>query len=545
MRKILILVAVTLVTGSLFAGGLVTNTNHSALYTRLQSRNASTSIDAVYYNPAGLGKLGSGFYASINNQTVGQTKKVLSNYPYLSGTPKEYIGNVSAPLFPGVYAAFKTGKLAFSVGFNPIGGGGGAVYEDGLPSFEMQIADLVPMTYSKGFGTTAYSTDIYFKGSSIYFGYQANVTYAINNMISVAAGVRMVTAKNTYTGYMRDISINPNYPAFGAEYNGAMNLASDFFTDGAATLNTLAAGATQYVTGLQPIIDGGGGAVLLSNGTAVGLTSGQITQIQTILGAAGQTPTQIGGATIASAQTILGLAAPGFATNATQMTGYAAATQDIEVEAKQTGMGFSPVLSVNISPIDMLNIAIRYEFKTKLELTTALTDGKGGGVFTEGEKSIADMPALLAAGVEFKPIDKLMVTGSMEYFFDKNVDYDGSESVDVNMIDKNLIFLSLGGEYKVNDQLRISAGYGYSITGVNSDYANDQRFSTNSHSFGGGFGYRIMDMLDLNIGGQYTVNTEGTKSFSHMLGTNPIPVVETYNKNTWIVGIGVDLYFGL
>lgn len=545
MRKILFFVAGTLVTGSLFAGGLVTNTNHSALYTRLISRNASTSIDAVYYNPAGLGKLGSGFYASINNQTVGQTKSVLNNYSYLAGTPKEYIGKVSAPLFPGVYAAFKTGKLAFSVGFNPIGGGGGAVYDDGLPSFEMPISDLVPLTYANGFGTTQYSTDIFFEGSSIYFGYQANVTYAINDMISVAAGVRMVTAKNTYTGYMRNISINPNYPAFGTAYNGSMNLASDFFTDGSATMTALATGATAYVAGLQPIVDGGGGAVLLSNGTAVGLSTAQITQIQTILGAAGQTPAQIGGATISYAQAVLGAAAPGFTATAATLGGYAASTQDIEVEAEQTGMGFSPIVSVNISPVDMLNIALRYEFKTKLELTTALVDGKGGGVFTEGAKTIADMPALLAAGVELRPIDKLMVTASMEYFFDKDIDYDGSESLDVNMIDNNLMFICLGGEYKINDQLRISAGYGGSLTGVNSDYANDQRFSTNSHSFGGGFGYKLMDMLDLNIGGQYVINTEGTKSFNHMLGANPIPVMETYNKNTWIVAIGLDLYFGL
>ena len=540
MRKILFLFAGTLVSGSLLAGGLVTNTNQSALYTRLQSRNASTSVDAVYYNPAGLGKLGSGFYASVSNQTIGQTRSILNNYSYLTGTPKEYIGTVSAPLFPSVYAAFKTGKLAFSLGVNPIGGGGGAAYEDGLPSFEMPISELVPLTFANGFGTTAYSTDIYFKGSSTYFGFQANVTYAINNMISVAAGIRMVTAKNTYSGYMRDISINPNYPAFGTKYNGSMNLASDFFTDGSTTMTALATGATAYVAGLQPIITGGGGSVLLSNGTIVGLTSAQITQIQTIMGAAGQTTAQIGGATIAYAQAVLGAAAPVFTATSATLGGYAAATQDVEVEAEQTGFGYSPVVSVNISPIDMLNIAIKYEFKTKLELTTSLIDNKGGGVFTEGQKTIADMPALLAAGIEFKPIDKLMLTASMEYFFDKDVDYDGSETVNLNMIDKNLMFVSLGGEFKVNDQLRVSAGWGGSFSGVNADYQNDQRFSANTTSFGGGFGYRLMDMLDLNIGGQYTVNKEASKSLTRLT-----PITETYNKNTWIVAIGLDLYFGL
>src|SRR5450759_2257902 len=118
MRILLTFFAGTLITGSLLAGGLVTNTNQSAMFTRLQNRNASTGIDAVYYNPAGLTKLGDGFYASINNQTIGQTKTVINNYTYLDGTPKTYVGDVSAPVYPGVYLAYKIGKFAFSGGFN-------------------------------------------------------------------------------------------------------------------------------------------------------------------------------------------------------------------------------------------------------------------------------------------------------------------------------------------------------------------------------------------------------------------------------------------
>jgi long-subunit fatty acid transport protein len=537
MRKILIFFAGTLISGSLLAGGLVTNTNQSALYTRLQSRNASTAIDAVYYNPAGLGKLGSGFYASINNQTVGQTKSILNNYMYLAGTPKEYIGKVSAPLFPGVYAAFKAGKFAVSAGFNPVGGGGGAKYDKGLPSFETQIADLVPLLVSKGFPTTQYSADIYFEGTSIYFGYQANLTYEINKMISVAAGIRMVTAKNTYNGYMRNISVNPNYPAFGAAFNGSMVKAADFFTAGATTLNGLSSTATSLASTINTAIGGGTPANTPLSAMPAALVAG-VTQV---LGAAGINAT---GMNIGTASANLTGVAPVFTANATQMTGYAASTQNVEVDAEQTGSGFSPILSVNISPIDKLNIAIKYEFQTKLELTTKLIDNKGGGVFTEGEKTIADMPALLAAGVEFRPLDKLMVTGSMEYYFDKNVDYDGSESLNINMIDKNEVAFSLGGEYGVNDHLRVSAGWMGSFTGVNSNYQSDQTYSLNTNSFGAGFGYSITPLIDLNIGGQYTLYKEGTKSFTHTLGTTPIPVTETYNKDTWVVAIGVDLYFG-
>jgi len=546
MRRILTFIAGMLVTGTLIAGGLVTNTNQSALYTRLQSRNASTSIDAVYYNPAGLGKLGSGFYASINNQTIGQTKTVLNNYLYLSPTPKEYIGKVSALLFPGVYAAFKTDKLAISAGFNPIGGGGGATYDDGLPSFEMQIAELVHLLVSQGIPTTQYSADIFFEGSSIYFGYQANVTYEINNIISVAVGMRLVTAKNTYNGYIRNISINPDYTAFGEQYNGNMVLANDFFTSGETALKLLEAGATSYAANLQPLIDNHYGAVFLRNAvTAEVLDESQVIQIQNILHAAGQSDNEIYNATIISSQAILEEAVPGFNTNADALRENADDTRDIEVNAKETGMGYSPIISINISPADNINISLKYEFKTKLELETKLIDSKGGGIFIEGEKVIADMPAMLAAGVEFKPQKKLMVTGSMNYYFDKDVDYDSSEDLYVNMIDKNFMEIALGGEYGISDQFRVSAGWLGTFTGINANYQNEQRFSLNTHSFGGGFGFKLIPMLDLNIGGQYTIYKEGTKSFDHILGTESVGVKENYNKNTWVVAVGLDLYFGI
>jgi len=193
MKKIISVVSALAVTGSLLAGGLVTNTNQSALYTRLQSRNASTGIDAVYYNPAGLTKLSDGFHLSLNNQTIGQTKTITTDYPHLSGNPKEYIGKVRAPFFPGIYAAYKTGKLALSLGFNPVGGGGGADYENGLAMFEMSISDLKPLLSLQGLQTTNYSVDtLSFSGSSIYMGPQVNLSYEINQVLSIAAGLRVV-----------------------------------------------------------------------------------------------------------------------------------------------------------------------------------------------------------------------------------------------------------------------------------------------------------------------------------------------------------------
>jgi long-chain fatty acid transport protein len=545
MRKLLTLITATFITGSLFAGGLVTNNNQSVMFTRMQNRNASTDIDAVFFNPAGLTKLDNGFYISLNNQTISQTQKITNNYNYLSGTPKEYVGKVSAPIYPGVYVAFKAGKFALSAGFNPIGGGGGAKYDKGLPSFEMRVADLVPLLISKEIPTTQYSADINFEGTSVYYGYQANASYEINKMISVAAGLRLVSAKNTYTGSLKSISVDPTYPAFGAAYTGGLVSAKDFFTSGATTLNLLSAGATAFVAGLQPIVTGGGGSTLLANGTSVGLTAEQVGQIQQILGAAGLTPAQIGAQTIASAQGVLSAAAPEFNTNATKMTGYAASTADIYVDAERTGMGYTPILSLNFSPSDKLNIAVKYEFKTKLELTTKVKDNKGGGIFTDGAKIIADLPAILFVGVQFKPVEKLMLAGTFNYYFDKNVDYDGSELLNINMIDKNFFEYGLGAEYGVTDKLRVSAGWLATNSGVSSNYQSDMDYSTDAHSFGAGFGFHILPMIDLNVGGQYTLYSDDSKTFNHMLDTFPVPVTEIYKKSTWLVGVGLDFYFGM
>ncbi|MCK7536503.1 MAG: hypothetical protein MZV63_38755 [Marinilabiliales bacterium] len=112
MKKILSALSALVITGSLFAGGLVTNTNQSAYMVRMLSRQASTGVDAAYFNPAGLTKLADGFHFSLNNQTIGQTKTITNDYYFLTEKPTEYVGKVSAPFFPGIYAVYKTGKLA-------------------------------------------------------------------------------------------------------------------------------------------------------------------------------------------------------------------------------------------------------------------------------------------------------------------------------------------------------------------------------------------------------------------------------------------------
>jgi long-chain fatty acid transport protein len=221
---------------SLFAGGILTNTNQSAHFLRNPARGASMEIDAVYTNPAGLAKLShNGFHFTLNNQSAFQTRTITSTFaPFAmngGSATKEFKGNASALAVPSFMVAYKTGNWVVSGSFAIVGGGGSLIFDNGLPSFEMPISMLplqinsAPLPFEPK--VTQYSADMYMKGSSIIYGAQLGATYAINDIFSVFAGGRMAFVNNSHEGYLRNIQINPTVPELNP--NGNMMSAPDFF----------------------------------------------------------------------------------------------------------------------------------------------------------------------------------------------------------------------------------------------------------------------------------------------------------------------------
>lgn len=197
------------------AGGMQTNSNQGAAYSRMLARDASTSLDAVYFNPAGITKLENGWHLSLSNQTIFQTKYLNNDYRWLNND--EYVAKVSAPLFPDLFVVYKKNKLALSFAIFPCGGGGGASYGTGLPSFEMPVSELVPIMNESlaplsiaGYKVNGYKASIKFDGSSVYLGIQLGLAYELSKYVSVAIGGRLVYASNVTTGSVKNILINTN-----------------------------------------------------------------------------------------------------------------------------------------------------------------------------------------------------------------------------------------------------------------------------------------------------------------------------------------------
>lgn len=527
------------------AGGIVTNSNQSASYVRMLARDASTSIDAVYYNPAGLTKLADGFHLSLSNQSIFQKKTIENKFSKLKDG--KYIGDVAAPLFPDVYAVYKKGKFAFGFGLTPNAGGGSAKYNTGLPSFEIPVS-AIPATLSlpaNGITTTDYSADINFEGTSVFWGAQVNASYAVTDMLSLSAGVRMIYAKNTYSGYLKNIMINPDLPVsitdagLQAKYAGTMVPATEFFSDMSTYLGGVSTQLANTAVSLQPVIDGGGGSVLLSNGTAAGLSALQVATLQGTITALGGNPA---GMTIAQTQGFFSGASATYGAKSDAMAANSVATADKEVDAEQNGTGYTPILGANLTIGEKLNIAFKYEFKTKLTLTNK-TKVDGTGLFTDGAKFRSDIPAILSVGIGYKVTPQMRLSTGMHYYFDKDATIESAPGVK-KKIDGNLYEIALGGEYDITDKVLISAGYLYAKTGVGQGYQTDLSHSLTSSTVGFGGAFKATEKMQVNLGMLYTMYTSDSKNINYSYSDIGITSAkESYNRTNIVFSIGVDYNF--
>ncbi|HPR17325.1 MAG TPA: aromatic hydrocarbon degradation protein [Candidatus Cloacimonadota bacterium] len=476
MKKIVCIAFMLLSIVALFGGGIVTNTNQHATYIRMPARAATLEIDGVYYNPAGLVSLEDGFHFSLNNQYIAQTRIVKSTNPTLHDG--KFKGEVLVPIFPDIYAAYKKGKMTYSFGVCPIGGGGSADFDKGLPSFEEQVSALPAMLTASGITTTDYDLSSSFEGRSLNWGLQFNFSYAISEMIGVSVGCRYVIATNTYEGNLKDIMINPQH---ASNPNGSGNMVSAplFF-------ETLSTNANNAAQAMQPIITGGGGGYTLDELVAFGmLTEEQANQLSASLGG------------IYNSEMTAEEVQTAYYTAAATMDGYAAGTSDKELEVTQNGTGISPIFGVNFNLNEKLNIALKYEHKTVIEMEND-TKVDDVSMFPDKAKNPNDMPGLLTLGVGYRALEKLYLSTGMHYYFDKDAEYRKKNNGD--MIDEDSWEASLGLEYQITDKIMASIGYIRSSIGVSDDYQSDITHALSSSSYAFGGRYYINDKLNVDFG---------------------------------------------
>jgi len=522
MRKKLFTTGIALVSFlNMYAGGLLTNTNQNVAFLRNPARGASIEIDAVYSNPAGLAFLkGEGLFLSLNNQSAFQTRTITADFAPFAGfggsAVKAFEGKAKAPFIPSLQAAYKTDRWVFSGSFAIVGGGGTAVFDNGLPSFESQVAGNLAAISSAARIPTDYALDSRLEGTQIIYGIQLGATYAIGDNLSAFLGGRANIVKNGYEGYLRNVQIS------------AKDNLTNYFNTAAATANAAAAS-------LQPAVAAGFGDMSMSQLVAAGaIPQAQLDQIAAGLG---RTSEEVGTSTVNQViGTFTGLAqqAAGAVAGINQLSAL-----DMQLNCKQSGLGFTPIIGFDFR-YDKLNVGLKYEFKTAMELTNKTTTNTTGVAdFNDGAKTPYDIPALLTAGAQYDIIPQMTVSVGYHHFFDSDAKMANNKQQYINGgINEYLA----GVEYRIDDMYLVSCGTQIARTGVTDNYQADLSYSLSTVSFGFGGAVNITKNIRINLAYFFTNYDKWTKKSDNYNGTG-IAGTDTFSRTNQSFGIGLDYKF--
>jgi len=541
------------------AGGLLTNTNQNIAFNRNFARVGAIGIDGVYFNPAGVAFLDQGFHLSLNFQNVYQTRQITSAFsiPAFANTPYEYPftlnggdktdgskfyeGKASVPILPSFQVAYNKDKWSFQAGFGLTGGGGKATFNDGLPTFERQIAILPALinqqlpTFSALLGqqetpATSYSMQSYMSGHQYNFGLQLGVAYKINENLSVFGGARFNYIYNKYEGNITNISADVNgnsqnlYEYFGSK--------AKLLTEKAAALQAQAVAAKTQADAYQAQ------ANAATNPTAKAQLQAAADQY-----AAGAQQASAGAKLVSA--------------GADKLNSSKELVKDRYVEVSQRGWGITPILGIDYRT-GKWNFAARYEFTTKfnIENNTKRDDTKK---YENGVNTPNDIPGILALGTQYEVLKNLRVMAGYNHYFDKDARMDNNKQ---RFLKHNTQEFLAGVEWDINPSVTVSAGGQRTLYGLgDGKYLTDLSFVTSSYSFGVGAKIKVAKNAHLNVAYFFTNYSKFTKNYEDAItigreqvtqpdGTVSVQPKTLATKNTDIftrtnkvLGVGLDIDF--
>ena len=441
MRKLIFATVLALgSTTAIHAGGLMTNTNYHIAFDRMFARGATSEIDAVFSNPAGLAWGHEGLQLSLNFQKPWQRRNIELN-------GKTYEGVASAPIVPALFAAYKKDRIALSGMIGIVGSGGFVEYSEGVPMFNVLMQGMLA---ANGITPDQYTLDSEMKGKQYIYGGQFNFTYKFLDCLSAAVGIRA----NYYDGYYRGHVIAKNHPQLGE-------------------LAKLLLDVDQKGWGLTPII-----SLNFHQGP---LTLSARYEFRTKLNPKNDTnilEAGLGDATIAAlvAADPQGAQAKLGALHA-QLSGYTTPYQD----GVRTRYDMPALLA----------IAAGYEFSPKFRaaLEYHFFDDKNAKMAGDRQNELTHGTHEILAGVEYDINEKFTVSCGgqrTDYGLSDGYQQDTSFACDSYSV-------GLGGAWNINEKMRLNVSYFCSLY---SDYQKQasyglETFSRTNHVIGVGLDYKF------------------------------------------------------
>lgn len=432
MKKILLTaMAVFAISTSALAGGLLTNTNQNAVFLRNPARNATISIDGVYTNPAGTAFLEKGLHLSVSWQLATQKRQITSTAPF-------YVLNTANP---GVSTKDFEGKA---------------------------FAPVIP---------------------SVQAAYVFNDKWSVSAQFAIGGGGGKCEFDNGLPMFEKLVysTIAAKLPQ-GTSYTLNQNLT------GKQYFYAIQIGGTYKLNSNVSVFAGVRG-VLANCGY-----EGAITGISVKL------PEAAGGTVFRA--------------------------EDFVLNCNQKGYGIQPIIGVDVN-LGKLNLAAKYEFRGVINLKNEATNSANVdqmfAAYADGARVRSDIPALATVGAEYSFLKNFRAMAGFNYYFDKDAKGSATDVKD------NTWEVNAGAEWDVNKKWTVSLGVQRTQYSFDEDM-QDTNFNISSTALCLGATYRINDMIKLNAG--YMHSFYGNTDINRGNG-----MVDSYTRKNDVVGVSVDFKF--
>ncbi|MBO4642539.1 MAG: hypothetical protein J5661_06755 [Bacteroidaceae bacterium] len=476
-KRISLVAALSFVAACAFAGGLLTNTNQNAAFVRNFAQEGKIDLTSIYANPAGGAFLTNGWHLSLNTQTAFQERNIETTFPlfqYNTENPNQthlFEGQATAPLVPSLTVSFNKDKWSLSAHLAISGGGGKCEFDNGIGSFEAAYSGVILQKMQ----TPGVFSGLLTQGL-IANGYDAATASAL-------------AATGQFKGYSINSFMKGHSYHFGLQLGGTYKFVDNL--SGYIGVRTLYATAN-YNGAVNPSI-------------AYSLTTPQ-----------------------------------GAVNNTQPLNNYG-----IELNCDQTGFGAAVVLGTDWKINEHWNVAAKYETPTKLnlknksEINIASDEVKAQaapilGQFEDGAKVREDVPALLALGVQYSPIEKVRIDAAYHQFFDKASKKYGDKQ---KLIDHNTHEFILGAEYDICKLITISGSWEITRYGLSDAYMNDLSYSLSNNMVGGGVRINATDRLSIDLGYMRTFYNDREVTTQTAVGLK----TDIYSRKNHTFGIGFNL----
>ncbi|MBQ0075260.1 MAG: outer membrane beta-barrel protein [Prevotella sp.] len=553
------LIAVALLSVAAFtsanAGGILTNTNQNAAFLRNPARDAAIGIDGVYSNPAGVAFMDKGLHLSVNWQAAWQKRKIATTNPIFGlgiqnngSTTKNFKGVANAPFIPSIQAAYNTGNWSFQFNFAVTGGGGKCEFANGLGSFEAALGNIAsqlvlndPMFNGNLQNSNInYDMNSYLQGSQYYFGFTLGAAYKISEKWSIYGGVRAHYGTASYKAKLDNIQvvykdINTSVPLANyidglqknlgmaqAQINGAKEVLAEKQTLVDAARTQINAAKTQLDAAYQAqMIDEQTYKVQMHD---VLVAQNQINDNQAQINA--------GNAQVAANQAVLDEKSA----SVNQIETY---REGVNLQSDQSGFSVAPIIGIHYHGTK-LDVAAKYEFRTHMRLknTSNLKHAMAIAAinkFQDGSTIEEDIPAMLSIGAQYKIRDNIRVSAGYHHFFDTESEkYNHAQQLLSGGTNEFLV----GAEYDPAEKWTVSAGAQITRYSNTDAFINDMSFVVNSWSLGLGAKYQVSKKVAINAALFKTFYGDYKQSTPDANGS-----INEFTRTNTSCAVGVDFAF--